>query len=110
MAFCPECRYEYVSEVTTCPDCNVALVAQLSEEYHPDIDWVELHRFPGPVYAEMMREVLENADIPCILRKDFLSGAYGAQGTETGGLETAAFVPSEKLAPAKELLEQTLDV
>jgi hypothetical protein len=30
--FCPNCRYEYVHDKTTCPDCGVALVDELPPE------------------------------------------------------------------------------
>ena len=108
MAFCPECKYEFVEGVTSCPDCKVELVDALPEEYHPDIKWVELHRFPGSVYAEMLKEPLANNDIQCLLRKDLFSSAYGIQGTEAGGLETTAFVPEHTLKEAKIILDQVL--
>jgi hypothetical protein len=31
MAFCPACRFEYVSGTTTCPDCGLELVAELPQ-------------------------------------------------------------------------------
>ena len=42
MGFCPECKYEFVAGVETCPDCSIDLVDALPEEFHPDINWVEL--------------------------------------------------------------------
>jgi hypothetical protein len=108
MAFCPECKYEFVKGIDTCPDCQVELVDALPDEYHPDINWVELHRFPGSIYAEMLKEALENNNIRCLLRKDPFSSAYSIQGTESGGLETTAFVPEYAAGKAKTILDQIL--
>jgi hypothetical protein len=35
MPFCPECRDEFQAWVKTCPDCHVALVAELRPESDP---------------------------------------------------------------------------
>ena len=32
MPFCPVCKYEYIEGIKKCPDCDVALVAQLPVE------------------------------------------------------------------------------
>ena len=35
--FCPNCRAEYQSDVTTCPDCELELVPELPEETPKEI-------------------------------------------------------------------------
>ncbi len=111
MPYCPECNYEYVEGVEQCADCLVDLVDQLPEDEEPkaNFKWLPLHPLPGPVYAEMVKEVLEKNDIPCIIKKDFLSSAYGSQGTVSAGLETLIFVPEDRAKESEEILYQMLD-
>ncbi|MFQ5639409.1 MAG: putative signal transducing protein [bacterium] len=71
--------------------------------------WVRLHSLPGPVYADMVKAALEEQHIPCLVTKDFLSSAYGAQGTGSGGLETHLFVPEDRLEESKSVLNQMLN-
>lgn len=110
MPFCPLCRYEFVEGVEQCADCLVDLVEKLPADQEPKetFRWVPLHSLPGPVYAEMIKEALEKQAIPCIIRKDFLSSAYGAQGTNTGGLETLLYVPEERQQESEGILNQML--
>ncbi|RMF62728.1 MAG: DUF2007 domain-containing protein [Calditrichaeota bacterium] len=111
MPFCPKCKYEFVEGMTSCPDCQVDLVEKLPEEEQPgsDFKWVVLHAFPGPVYAEMVKETLQRHDIPCLVKKDFFSSAYGAHGTSAGGLETVILVPEERREESEHLLVQMLN-
>ncbi|MFH1862931.1 MAG: hypothetical protein ABH878_08990, partial [bacterium] len=61
MHFCPECRFEYLPEVSTCPDCGAELVAELPElqENFANVEWVALPSLSGMIYAKMVAEVLE---------------------------------------------------
>ena len=107
MPFCPECKYEYVSGIKKCADCEADLVAALpKEERTHDFKWVPLHSFSGPVYAEMVKESLEQNNIPCLIQKDVLSSAYGIQGTSAGGLQTVVFVPEGTLKESEEIMNQ----
>jgi len=82
MSFCPKCRYEYKAGVTTCPDCEVELVASLPDP-EPEggvryDNWVQLARLTSAEYAEMIRGRLEDMGIPVTI----LSGAghFGVTG------------------------------
>jgi hypothetical protein len=71
--------------------------------------WMPLHSLPGPVYAEMVKEALDKHGIPCIIRKDVLSSAYGAQGTTATGLGSYILVPENRFEEGQNLLHQMLD-
>ncbi|HEX9654776.1 MAG TPA: DUF2007 domain-containing protein [bacterium] len=109
MPFCPHCKDEYVAGIKLCVECQLELVDQLPEEVHPNIKWAPLHPLPGPVYGEMVKEALEREGIPCLIQKDFLTSAYGAQGTGAGGLETILLVPEDRVSESEAILSQMLD-
>lgn len=111
MPFCPECKYEFVEGVKQCADCLMDLVSELPTEDQPqgESKWVPLHSLPGPVYAEMVKAALQEHGIPCLIRKDFLSSAYGTQGTSSGGLESYVFVPEEHWEKSEAVLNQMLN-
>ncbi|MBP3296548.1 MAG: hypothetical protein J6M27_08190, partial [Lachnospiraceae bacterium] len=54
MAWCPECRYEFVDGVKECPKCHVALVENLAAESGKEDD----------VFSEQsdFEELLEDSD------------------------------------------------
>lgn len=111
MPFCPECRYEYRPGRDRCPDCDRPLVDILPPEDDSvvDVHWVAVHPLPGSLYAEMVKEVLERRGIPCLLKSDALSSAYGAKGTALPGMEARILVPEERAEEAREILFQMLD-
>ena len=43
---------------------------------------VHLHTFSGVVYAEMAKAMLEEQEIPTIVKRNFLTSAYGSAGTD----------------------------
>jgi hypothetical protein len=72
MPFCPECQSEYKSEVSTCTDCGVALVAELPVEGALDNEPSELlpmRNFANAAEASMVLGLLEENGI-----RAFLSG------------------------------------
>ena len=111
MPFCPKCKYEYIEGTEECPDCCVPLVDELEKEYKDDEGeekFVLLHTFPSIVYAEMVKEALENRGIPCLMKSDMLTSAYGSKG---GGIfsRVRIFVPEERLKESDEIMDQMLD-
>lgn len=111
MPFCPECRYEYVEGTEICSDCNVGLVPELEEEPVPDagnIKWKRLRNQPGDVYTEMIKEALERAGIPCILRRSDLM-AYGVSGVSSLGSPPYLLVSEERYEESVRIITEMID-
>lgn len=110
MKYCHSCRYEFKDEVDKCPDCGIQLSTEppAPEEYK-EVEWVELHQISGPVYAEMIKEVLDNEGIPNYLSFDFMSSAYLLRGSNLVGTSGKLFVPKEYKAQALEIVNPLID-
>jgi hypothetical protein len=110
MPFCPKCRFEYRPEIYICPDCNERLVTILppeeatateNKEYK---DWVTVSKLESFQFAEMIRERLEELNIPIVI----LSRASRYETTRIMGLSTinplggryAILVPKEYVEEA----------
>ncbi len=65
---------------------------------------VPLHSLPRSYYAQMVKEVLEKRGIPCLIKGDVLSTAYGS-----GGMEVKILVPKGRKKEAEAILEEMLD-
>ena len=102
MAFCPDCGYEYKTEVSQCPDCGTALVDSLPGEDAVDTatTWVKLPSLPGRLYAEMLKEVLDKEGIPSIIAGSGLAPTI-VRGTE--GDSVIVKVPEEYLEKCSEI-------
>jgi hypothetical protein len=60
--FCLVCKAEYRPGITECPDCNAALVAELSAEDSPEA-YAILWRGEDSVFHDKLCEELENSGI-----------------------------------------------
>lgn len=111
MPFCPQCRYEYLPEVTACPDCGSALVDQLPEmpEIEEDVKWAAMSPLPGVVYAKMVAEVLDQRGIPNYIQSLFGSGGLGMiTGADFAGSSARIFVPETRLKEAAEIQDDMM--
>jgi len=111
MPFCPQCRCEYVEGVAECSDCQRPLVRELEEEpegRESGVGFVLLHTFPSLVYAEMVKEALENSRIPCLIKSDMLTSAYGLKGGGVGS-RVRVYVPQDRVEESAEIMNQMLD-
>ncbi|MBZ0265548.1 hypothetical protein K8I28_12860 [bacterium] len=89
MAYCPQCGIEYDDEVEECLDCSGPLVEGSAEEMFEDVDdseWVELDPIASLSYAKIVKEALDDEEIPCYIQslwsgEGFEAGYYGAQAT-----------------------------
>lgn len=109
MPYCPECRYEYREGVKRCPDCDMALVAELpkqSPSADPDLyrDWVPIVHFTSQIYADMIREAFEKKQIPAVIYSSAgyfgLTGQMGVSSFRPIGGGYALLVPKEFIALA----------
>jgi len=82
--FCPKCKYEYVKNVTKCPDCGVDLV----EELTPDEDVITLEynelitvfESLNPVDIAISKSILEDANIPYYAKNEAISSSFTGLG------------------------------
>jgi hypothetical protein len=115
MPFCPQCKYEYQTGVSTCPDCKKLLVDRLpdeSDEEDPvfdDNDFVTLPDLPGKVYAEMIKGALEKKGITCYIHSQGLMEAAGVTGTGLPLHASRLYVPKDRYDECLEIQQQMLD-
>lgn len=105
MPFCPKCKYEYRSDVTTCPDCGLKLVPKLHESEKQkqdpiDIELVEVGDFTFDVQAEEAKVLLESHGIMTVIENAISSMIYpGMSGIKV-------LVPKEEEKKAREILSK----
>ena len=110
MKYCHNCRYEFVDELDECPDCGIPLQKEKPgpREYE-EVEWVELRDVSSPVYAEMVKEVLDREEIPNYLSFDFLSSTFSMRGTSLVGESGKLFVPKEYKEEAADIVNSMMD-
>jgi uncharacterized OB-fold protein len=106
MPFCPECGYEYEPDVKVCPDCEVKLVDQLTEENFKG-NIVEVFGTYSPAEAGMVKELLRQEGIFCALSNELGSGVWGgSMGVES---EVKVLVNENNAGKAREMIETYLE-
>jgi Putative prokaryotic signal transducing protein len=73
MAYCPQCRTEYIEDAVECMDCRVPLKPgppppAPAPKTEPNVHFVPVRLFQGlhaPFQADLARNVLEAEGIPC---------------------------------------------
>src|SRR3954470_17021807 len=108
MAFCPNCEAEYREGFTVCPDCNVELVAELTQENKThdtgEGEPVPLQSFKTGAEAEMVRELLEQNGI-----RSFVEGGDFAVIPSSFSQEVVVMVDERDLPRAVEIYNAYFD-
>lgn len=110
MPFCPNCKFEYKEEVQICPDCGAVLVEKLPEqppETLKPITYVFLKDLPSRLYAEMLKEALEEEGIPCMVKGDDIGIMLGSYST-TSPVRVSIWVDRNKFFEAKKIAQEIL--
>ena len=66
MGFCPDCRVEYVPEISQCLDCGKQLIDELPDT--TNAQWTALPCVRGVLNAQMIKGALEKLHIPCYVQ------------------------------------------
>lgn len=108
--WCPTCRGEFVDEVTVCPDCDVALVAEMPEGNDADEPFVKVFRTADTSLLPVVKSVLGGAGISYIVQGDEAQGLYPF-GSVGGGsderlLGAVVLVPQSRREAAEAVLEE----
>ena len=74
-----------------------------------EVEWLSLDNIRGNIYAEMVKEVLDNNNIPCKIKKPFMVSAFGIKGAGIPGTKCTIFVPSDYYEEAAEIQSQMMD-
>lgn len=80
MPWCPDCRYEYLEGVETCPDCGTRLVVGLTPEPSPtegpNHELVSVFHTYDPNEARLIQTHLTGAGFTCFLKGEILARLY----------------------------------
>ncbi len=111
MKVCPNCKSEYQTGITLCPDCRISLSEK--EESDPieisreqfDQPLVLISTIQSPAVAGMVKDILEQSGILCSLRNQY----FGGQRNEfvLGGIEI--WVPESRVEESQQIIAAYID-
>ena len=110
MPFCPQCNAEYKSEISTCSDCQIALVPQLVQTEVTEYgDWYAVESVPNESVGNILQSVLEEDGIPVYLRSHDVPYYAGVKGNAAASEWGDVLVPANLLPQAQECLKAYFD-
>ena len=107
MKQCPECQRLFANEISECPHCHQKL--ERSSVKDTEETFIGLYSLPGEVYAKMVKEVLENEGITCILKQDVVGSSLLVKGTNISGGSYQLFVKRKDQDRAQNILHGMMD-
>lgn len=101
MAYCPDCRAEYVEGITECPECEVPLVPSLP----PEEEMVPIYSSTDLLEAELVKQTLaaEGIEGMVLSHEDRAFPVRGA----LGGYQVTVLV--SRVEQARRLLAEAID-
>jgi len=68
LAYCPNCKYDYKTDETVCPDCKTALLynksTNSSAATSPDDSWIVIAGIEDGLFKDMAKGSLDSNNIP----------------------------------------------
>jgi hypothetical protein len=113
--YCPECRSEFQSWVSKCPDCDRPLIAELPPEAaRPEVDLRVVLETSDPDVLPIATSALRAAGIPFFTQGEGTMDLWPmgqAGGAVPSNLISAGIlVPADRYEEARALLETTAEV
>jgi len=108
MPYCPKCKAEYKAGIKRCRDCDIPLVEKLSEETFVEVKYKFLRNLPSRLYAEMLKESLQNSGILSLIKGDDIGIMLGSYST-TSPVEISLWVPEEDWEKANQIADEMLN-
>jgi hypothetical protein len=115
VAWCPNCEYEYRSELTICPDCNEKLVSAkktATSAVSPDDSWVKVIDFVNRAAAGRAKETLDKSNIPSVIMSAAFDNLHAdrlrTEMLDAGADPCVILVPREFRDEAEIMIESTM--
>ena len=116
--YCPECRSEFRDEIEVCPDCEIALVAELPPEPEfSEEDLVLIRETADVAVLPVIKSLLRAAEIPFFVQGDEAMGVLpvgkiglGGMTSKGHGLSAGILVPRDREEEARALLTELPEV
>jgi hypothetical protein len=108
--FCPECEDEFRDGFFRCPDCHVALVAELHKEPEPNHpESVELLRTANVPFLSVVKSLLDAEAIPYSVQGEealrLLTVLPSSHSASPASFGVRVFVPADRYEAALALVE-----